>query len=89
MKHQFKYISKLMFLVSLLLPSVGIVSCSDDHDKFVPEGPVELSVTRDGANVDALDFGTYGGSVLVTLKTNAYWDITVPEGADWLVLSNR
>lgn len=89
MKYNFKSIDRLMLLISLLLPAVGLVSCSDDDDKFVPDGPVELSVTRNGADVNALDYGTYGGETLLTLETNAYWDISVSDAADWLVLSNR
>ncbi len=89
MKYQLTSINRLMLFISLLLPSIGLVSCSDDDDKFVPDGPVELTVTRDGAAVTALDFGTYGGNALLTLETNAYWDITVSDNADWLVLSNR
>lgn len=84
-----KSINRLMLIISLLIPALGIVSCSDDDDKIVPDGAVELSVTRDGASVDALDFGSYGGNVLLTLKSNASWDITVSDGAEWLVLSNR
>lgn len=90
MKFNFKSISGLMLVISLLLPSLGLVSCSDDDDKFVPDGPVTLSVTRDGEDLTDLDFGTYGGSMIVALETNAYWNISVSgEGADWLVLSNR
>ena len=85
----FLSINRLMLIISLLLPSLGLLACSDDDDKFVPDGPVELSVTRDGADVTALEFGSYGGSALLTLATNDYWTITKTEGADWLVLSNR
>lgn len=87
-----KYISsicRLVLVMGLLSPAVGLVSCSDDDDKFVPDGPVELTVTRDGADVTALEFGSYGGSALLTLETNDYWTITKSAGADWLTLSNR
>lgn len=53
----FRSINRLMLVISLLLPSLGLISCSDDDDNYVPEGPVELSVTRDGEPVDALSFG--------------------------------
>lgn len=82
-------VNRLLLLICLLLPSVGLVSCSDDNEGFVPDGPISLSVTRDGADVDALEFGTYGGNVLLTLESNAYWEISVPKDASWLVLSNR
>lgn len=85
----FRSINRLILVISLLLPSLGLISCSDDDDNYVPEGPVELSVTRDGEPVDALSFGTYGGDALLTLVTNAYWEVSVSDGAEWLSLSNR
>lgn len=83
-----KSTNRLMLIISLLIPLLGITACSDD-DKIIQDGPVELSVTKDGASVDKLDFGTYGGNALLTLATNAPWDISVSDGADWLILSNR
>lgn len=82
-------INWLVLAMGLLLSAFGLMSCSDDDNKFVPDGAVELSVTDQGTDVDALSFNNYGGSKLLTLVTNAYWEISVSDGADWLVLSNR
>lgn len=81
-------INRLVLIISLILPSLSIVSCQDD-DKYVPDGDVQLSVSRDGAEVNSLEFGNYGGNTVLTLVTNAYWNISVTDGADWLELSNR
>lgn len=89
MKYYLKPIARLLLFVSLLFPAIGVTSCSDDDEKYMPEGPVELSVTCDGSEVTSLDFGTYGGNVLLTLVTNACWDITKSADSDWLTLSNR
>ncbi len=67
--------SAFAFCLVLLFPSLFLSACSDDAEKYVPDGPVNLSVTRDGAPVSAIDFGTYGGDVLLTLESNDYWDI--------------
>lgn len=80
-------LTRLLLMMSLLLlPSMGLVSCSDDDEPFT--GPAELTVTRDGAAVEAIDFGTYGGYALLTLTSNAEWEITTDAG-EWLLLSNR
>ena len=80
-------LTRLLLMMSLLLlPSMGLVSCSDDDEHFT--GPAELTVTRDGAAVEAIDFGTYGGYALLTLTSNAEWEITTDAG-EWLLLSNR
>ena len=89
MKYYLKPIARLLLFVSLLFPAIGVTSCSDDDEKYMPEGSVELSVTCDGSEVTSLDFGTYGGNVLLTLVTNACWDITKSADSDWLTLSNR
>ena len=90
MRYNHKSICRLLFFVSLLLPAFCLTSCSDDDDDlFRPDGPVELSVTSNGTEVDALDFGTYGGNTLLTLVSNASWDISVSDNAEWLILSNR
>ena len=45
MKHLFKYKSGLWLFMGLLFSTVGLVSCSDDDDVFVPDGPVTLTLT--------------------------------------------
>lgn len=83
--------SAFAFCLVLLFPSLFLSACSDDAEKYVPDGPVNLSVTRDGAPVSAIDFGTYGGDMLLTLESNDYWDISLSGDGDtgWLKLSNR
>lgn len=56
---------------------------------FVPDGPVALSVTRDGEAVSAIEFGTYGGYAMLTLEANAPWEISSSDNSGWLILSNR
>lgn len=89
MKHLFKYKSGLWLFMGLLFSTVGLVSCSDDDDVFVPDGPVTLTLTCNGSELTDLDFGSYGGNALVTLESNAPWEIVKSENSDWLVLSNR
>ncbi len=80
-------LTRLLLMMSLLLlPSMGLVSCSDDDEPFT--GPAELTVTRDGAAIEAINFGTYGGHALLTLTSKAEWEITTDAG-EWLLLSNR
>ena len=68
-------LTRLLLMMSLLLlPSMGLVSCSDDDEPFT--GPAELTVTRDGAAVEAIDFGTYGGYALLTPVS--YTHLTLP-----------
>ncbi len=87
MKHITSF-SLLKLLLCMVIPALA-AACSDD--KETPAGPAHMTVTRDNSPVDALDFGTYGGSALLTLQSDAPWTISLadPSDASWLTLSNR
>ncbi|MFG6380646.1 MAG: cellulase family glycosylhydrolase [Muribaculum sp.] len=89
MNYRFISTNRLMLFISLLLPSLLLSSCSDDKDDFVLDGDPALAVTMDNKAVDAVDFYSLGGSILVKLVTNLPWEITVDDCADWITLSNR
>ncbi|WP_300923918.1 hypothetical protein, partial [uncultured Duncaniella sp.] len=55
-------INRLMLIAGLLASSLMVGSCSDD-DEMVFEGTPEISVTKAGNVVDAIDFGSYSESV--------------------------
>lgn len=76
-------------IIFLLISVMGIVSCRDNNNENIPGNKVQLSVMKDGETVDEIDFSAYGGSVLLTLTSNASWKISVSDDADWLELSNR
>lgn len=82
-------INRFLLLTGLLIPFLGFLSCSDDDGVDIPDGSVTLSITRNGEEVDAVDFGTYASSAVLTLETNAPWKIAASGNADWLTISNR
>ncbi len=78
-----------MLFISLFIPMLLSSGCDDDKDDFVLDGEPVLEVTKDGNAVEAMDFYSVGGNVLVKLVTNLPWEITAPDCADWITLSNR
>lgn len=80
---------RILFLVCLLVPALWLTSCSgdDDDDITPPGGPAELSITRDGAEVDALQFTEHGGNVMLALVANVSWEVSVSDNSGWLSLS--
>ncbi len=76
-----------MLIAGLLASSLMVGSCSDD-DEMVFEGTPEISVTKAGNVVDAIDFGSYSESVMLTLESNAPWTISCSDNSGWLQLSN-
>lgn len=81
--------NRFLIWTGLVGALAGFSSCTDDGDKISIEGPVSISVTKDGADVNALEFGTYASSAVLTLETNAPWEVKVSEGSEWLTPSNR
>lgn len=82
-------INRVLVAAGLLASMSGLSSCSDNDNKFVIDGPAQIKVTRDGADIDAVEFGSYASSVVLTLETNVPWEVKASEEADWLDLSNR
>lgn len=81
-------ISGLLPLLVMLVSMAGFMSCSDDNEVY--NGPADLKVTATatGEPVTALEFNTYGGSVMITVESDAPWQISVAGAPEWLKLSN-